>query len=448
MQDIFKLCGNAPIKNSRAAANISTNLQKITAQNALYFFHKNNPEEIQRITDTILFLTNEINMSIKFLDSQIAVGNVLPDAKKYISDFKAKLILSADARFKLIGLVQKKEWEKASEFRIGEYKDLVDASLASIKHFMDFAGQAALDFCSIDSAEVVNRALKELILTTMLAVIVLALTSIIIIYGIRKSLNQTIQAAYAVSRGNMDVNLHTNSKDETGELMRIFSAMLKFMAEKIDSELRFKEELISKSKWYEDLLDAMYGPISVTDMNKNLTFMNKAALNILGINSREEVIGKFCGDVWQADICKDDRCGIEVMKNDKGKSYFEMNDKTYSTEASYIKNTDDNKIGHIEVVENVTNELKLIEKLSAGANLYELILDDGYINKGIVVIDENKTIIYANSAALKHLNATKQEVFGSFCYEASGFSEKCTDRHFCRFEHLYCITMEELQSLN
>jgi transcriptional regulator with PAS, ATPase and Fis domain len=52
-----------------------------------------------------------------------------------------------------------------------------------------------------------------------------------------------------------------------------------------------------KARWYEDLLDAFVdNPISVTDINKNVTFLNKAALTVLG-KTREEVMDKHCGQV-------------------------------------------------------------------------------------------------------------------------------------------------------
>jgi PAS domain-containing protein len=65
-------------------------------------------------------------------------------------------------------------------------------------------------------------------------------------------------------------------------------------------------------------------------------------------------MGKYCGDVWNVDICKDERCGIECLKCNKGKSEFQVGDVTFTTLASYIKDSEGNNIGHIEVVDNIT----------------------------------------------------------------------------------------------
>ena len=130
------------------------------------------------------------------------------------------------------------------------------------------------------------------------------------------------------------------------------------MAKLQEEEKMFEE----KAHWYESLLDAFYStPISVTDMDKKITFLNKAALTILQ-TKREDVLGKYCGDVWGVDICKDERCGIEHLKCGKGKSVFQVDDQVFTTLASYIKDINGNKIGHVEVVENITEVTRDIEE--------------------------------------------------------------------------------------
>ena len=67
---------------------------------------------------------------------------------------------------------------------------------------------------------------------------------------------------------------------------------------------------------------------------------------------------KYCGDVWNVDICKDHRCGIECMKRGEGKSVFHVGDQIFTTFASYIKDLNGDNIGHIEVVSNITEETR------------------------------------------------------------------------------------------
>jgi len=111
-----------------------------------------------------------------------------------------------------------------------------------------------------------------------------------------------------------------------------------------------------KMQWYEAMLDAFDDmPISATDMDKNITYLNKAALSILG-KTKENTLGKNCGEVWGVDICRDKRCGIEHLKQGKGKSIFNVGDTFFTTIASYIKDRKGNNIGHVEVVSNVSAE--------------------------------------------------------------------------------------------
>ena len=127
-----------------------------------------------------------------------------------------------------------------------------------------------------------------------------------------------------------------------------------------ESEQASKE----KNHWYESLLDAFYeSQMTATDMNKKITFLNNAALKTLG-KTREETIGKYCGDVWNVDICKDNRCGIECLKRGEGKSLFHVGDKTFTSFVSYIKDLSGKDIGHIEVISNISDAMNREQEIT------------------------------------------------------------------------------------
>jgi PAS domain-containing protein len=152
------------------------------------------------------------------------------------------------------------------------------------------------------------------------------------------------------------------------------------------SEKMFEE----KTHWYEFMLDALPEPVSVTDMNKNITFLNRAGLDILQ-KTREEVMGKFCGDVWGVDICKDERCGVEFLKCGKGKSVFVVGDQTFTTSASFIRNIQGAKVGHIEVVENITKAVN--DEKALRLNLEESKMQ---IQKLDLVLEVSKIALWEN----------------------------------------------------
>ena len=156
---------------------------------------------------------------------------------------------------------------------------------------------------------------------------------------------------------NQDEELRQNMEEmqATQEEMRRREAEIQDVLENLQkSEKSFK----AKIHWHEALLDAFTeSPISVTDMNKNVTFLNQAALNILG-TTREEAIGKKCGNIWRFDICKDERCAVECMKRGKGKNVFHVGDSIFTTSASYIKDANGDHIGHVEIFSDITEEIR------------------------------------------------------------------------------------------
>ena len=177
--------------------------------------------------------------------------------------------------------------------------------------------------------------------------------------GNRKlDITQTFMPINDLSGKLMSITLFVVHNQEA-ELLKHIEKMKVHEEEMYRREIELNESKANSSHWFQTLLDAIDDrPISVTDMDKKITFLNQAALNILG-KTREEVVGKFCGDVWGVDICSDGRCGIECMKRGEGKSVFEVGDKKFSTTASYIKDKDGNNIGHIEVVEDITPPKKV-----------------------------------------------------------------------------------------
>jgi len=69
---------------------------------------------------------------------------------------------------------------------------------------------------------------------------------------------------------------------------------------------------VRKSYWYENILDSVPTPLLVTDMNRNLTFVNKPVLDMLE-EERSDMIGLQCNN-WGAAICNTDDCGIDRLE--------------------------------------------------------------------------------------------------------------------------------------
>ena len=131
------------------------------------------------------------------------------------------------------------------------------------------------------------------------------------------------------------------------------------------------ELVADKLYLYESSLDAIPFPVSITDMDKKWIFFNKPVSEITGLE-RDNMLGKKCNH-WNADICDSEKCGIEMLKKGKPTSFFNQPgaDMDFKVDTQYIENIRGDKIGHIEVVQDITAEKrtrkyqdKEVEKLS------------------------------------------------------------------------------------
>jgi PAS domain-containing protein len=121
--------------------------------------------------------------------------------------------------------------------------------------------------------------------------------------------------------------------------------------------------------FYEQLLDAIPHPISVTDMDMRWTFLNSAATGPLGIH-RNDVLGQPCSN-WGANICGTDACGISCLRRNEPVTRFNQWGKDFRVDTSYIHGLDGQRIGHIEVVQEISEKVALrsvyhdVERISA-----------------------------------------------------------------------------------
>ncbi len=149
-----------------------------------------------------------------------------------------------------------------------------------------------------------------------------------------------------VFKGNLEEKLNIHQADEYGQLADALRAMVGTLKNKIF--------------WYESILDSIPFPLSVTDSDLNWTFVNAAALQITGAK-RDEILGKQCKN-WGADICGTDRCGVACLKRGEPTSWFTQPglNRDFRVDAAYLTDWNGQNIGHVEVVQDITeaNELK------------------------------------------------------------------------------------------
>jgi len=107
---------------------------------------------------------------------------------------------------------------------------------------------------------------------------------------------------------------------------------------------------------YEQIMDSLPWPLSVTDSKMNWTFINKPVEQLLGVK-RTDMLGKQCSN-WNANICRTQNCGITCLREGKCQTTFEQQGLNFQVDTAYIKGHTGENIGHIEIVQDITQKIK------------------------------------------------------------------------------------------
>lgn len=238
-----------------------------------------------------------------------------------------------------------------------------------------------------------------LLITSIVAIFIAIALGLLISLHIKKRLSILEVTANQLAVGDIDVEIVQKSKDEIGQVFGAF------------------KKLSDRIFWYEALLDSVPFPMSVTDMDMNWTFINKAVEKTTN-KKRSELIGDHCSN-WKSTVCNTENCGIVKLKNGESQLFFKQNNKNFQVDTSYILDRNGNKIGHLEFVQDITakttaseyqsNEVKKLEnnlKLLSHGNLD---LDFNVAEGNKHTVEERNNFLEINNnlslvkAAVEHL---------------------------------------------
>ncbi|MDR3572633.1 MAG: methyl-accepting chemotaxis protein [Anaerolineaceae bacterium] len=263
-------------------------------------------------------------------------------------------------------------------------------------------------------ATVIGSALKTMYIIGGVAVLVSLVIGGWIFTSIAGPLRVVMISLKQFSQGDYS-ELHRGAQnfarlrhDEFGDMSRELAKSIDFYREKI--------------VWYEALLDAIPFPISVTDMNMKWTFINSPVEQLLKVK-RKDMLGKKCEN-WNANICNTDKCGIAGLRRNVLQTFFDQMGGNFQVNTSYILNSKGEKVGHIEVVQEITRIISAtryqetavdqlsgyIEKIAAGVlnfNIDELPAANEHTQE---VRSEFEKIINSLTRARDMLNRTLQTV--------------------------------------
>ncbi len=127
-----------------------------------------------------------------------------------------------------------------------------------------------------------------------------------------------------------------------------------------------KKAAADTAAWYESILDAVQFPIAVTDLDMSFTFINESAEKLIG-RKRADVLGKPC-NTWNTGICNTSKCAVSCLRRGESQTSFEMNGGRFQVDISYAKDADGEKIGHVEIIEEVTGRVRVSEYMDTEVN--------------------------------------------------------------------------------
>ena len=139
--------------------------------------------------------------------------------------------------------------------------------------------------------------------------------------------------------------------------------------------------IIDKMHWYEQILDSIPFLVSVVDKDKNWTFINRAASNVIGIK-RSDLNNVKCSN-WNTPLCNTKNCAIEQynMGNEIAEFTDLKSDIDFKATSNKLLDINGEVMGYVEVIQDVTEEKhkllydkKEVERLAG--NLEKLALGD------------------------------------------------------------------------
>lgn len=154
--------------------------------------------------------------------------------------------------------------------------------------------------------------------------------------------------------------------------------------------------VVDKVNWYQSIIDAVPSPIHVIDKDMKWVFLNKAFEGLMVknniIRSRADAPGMPCSSA-RANICKTDNCGLVQLSKGVGETYFDWNGQKCKQQSSRIMNARGEHIGFVEVVQDLTEIVKVKdytnnEVVRVATNLAQIAKGDLQVNLKLAESDE------------------------------------------------------------
>jgi diguanylate cyclase (GGDEF)-like protein/PAS domain S-box-containing protein len=273
-------------------------------------------------------------------------------------------------------------------------------------------------------------ATQYLQITTGVLVVSLFAAVVLVVIAIRQMIvpiEILASTAKEISAGNLTLQASVNSRDEIGDLASAFnsmtrqlSAMINTLEQSVDERTQELQKALTVQKkseeLYRTLIELSPDGIGVTDQNGILSMLNQKALNLLGYEHPDEIIGKSSLEI----VAPEYREYVEQRANDAvsgGPGHFEYtllrkDGSSFPAEASATFIFDSNGLPQsvITIFRDITERKHMEARLFEEKERAEITLHS--IGDAVITTDVNARVDYLNPVAEKLTGWNMQEAVG------------------------------------
>jgi signal transduction histidine kinase len=177
---------------------------------------------------------------------------------------------------------------------------------------------------------------------------------------ILRPINRLIQSADEIKRGNLDLVVESESRDEVGHLSEAFNGMAASLREFRRSD---QAKLVRIQRATQQAFDSLPDAVAVVDLQGKVEVATEAAGNIFGLRPNTLILDLSFG--WMADLYKDAMKDGRAVQQKVIQHFVGGEERYYRPEAIPILDNDRLPTGVILVLQDVT-QLQQQEEIKRG----------------------------------------------------------------------------------
>jgi two-component system nitrogen regulation sensor histidine kinase NtrY len=206
-----------------------------------------------------------------------------------------------------------------------------------------------------------NSYILTLLLITLVIIFSATWFGLYLAKGITVPIQQLAAGTHEVAHGNWDYQIEAAGDDEIGTLVDSFNQMTRDLKQ-------INLELARRGRYTETLLGNIAAGVISVDQAGNITTMNKAAEQMLGVKA-DQALGKTYAGVFQSEHLRAMR---EIMEQMKSGGTIEREVKiplpdqilTAVVTAAMLRGDDENNLGIMVFLEDIT-QIQKVQKMEA-----------------------------------------------------------------------------------